>query len=153
MPRPNAQTQDDVLDKNLHPTTKNTQRPDITSDQPNVPTNSPKVTFEEPPRIIQPPNAPTEPNLPAYQPSSIPSPPLEKTPPHPQPSHVPVVSEETGHQNPVSAEVTPTVDKGPEESNEVFTQYIPQPCNEPDSQEHSIQNEKKTPCERGQSSS
>nr|XP_025652979.1 uncharacterized protein LOC112748944 [Arachis hypogaea] len=113
MPGPNAQIEDDVLDKDLQPTIKSTQQPEITSEPPNVPTQLPKVTFQEPPRTIQPPNAPTQPNLPTYQSPSIPSQPLEKIPPHPQLSHVPVASEETGHQNSVFAEsVTPTLDKG-----------------------------------------
>ncbi|RYQ94425.1 hypothetical protein Ahy_B08g089331 [Arachis hypogaea] len=98
----------------------------LPDDEPNLPTHSPKVTFEEPPRIIQTPDAPTEPNLPPHEP-------LIKTPPEPQQPCVSVGSHETGHRNPVSAEsVAPTVDKGPPESNEIFTQYIPQLCNEPE---------------------
>nr|XP_029149393.1 uncharacterized protein LOC114925447 [Arachis hypogaea] len=142
-----AQTEDDVLDKDVHPTTRNTQQPDISNDQPNIPTHSPKVTFEEAPRIIQLPNTLTEPNLPPYQP-------LENTPPHPEQPNVSAAIEETGHQIPISAEfVAPTVDKGPAESIEVFTQYIPQPCQEPESQEQSIQNEMETPGSGSQPSS
>ncbi|RYR25264.1 hypothetical protein Ahy_B02g058940 [Arachis hypogaea] len=124
-----------------------TEQPKVGSDEPNLPTHSPKITFEEPPRIIQTPDAPTEPNLPPHEP-------LDKTPPEPQQPRVPVGSQETRHRNPVSAEsVAPTIDKGPAESNEVFTQYIPQSCNEPESQEQTIQNENETPCEESQPSS
>ncbi|RYQ97214.1 hypothetical protein Ahy_B08g093235 [Arachis hypogaea] len=138
---PDTQTEDDVVDKDVHLTTTNTEQPKVGSDEPNLPTHSPKVTFEEPPRIIQTPDAPTEPNLPPHEP-------LDKTPPEPQQPRVSVGSQEIGHRNPVSVEsVAPTVDKGPAESNEIFTQYIPQPCNEPESQEQSIQNENETPCE------
>ncbi|RYR58715.1 hypothetical protein Ahy_A05g024602 [Arachis hypogaea] len=147
VPGLDAQTEDDVVDKDVHPTTRNTQQQDISNDQPNIPTHSPKVTFDEAPRIIQLPNAPTEPNLPPYQP-------LEKTPPHPEQPNVSAASEETGHQILVSAEsMAPTVDKGSAESVEVFTQYIPQPCQEPESQEQSIQNEKETPGSSSQPSS
>ncbi|RYR65486.1 hypothetical protein Ahy_A03g011415 [Arachis hypogaea] len=147
MPGPDTQTEDDAADKDVHATTTDTQSPKVGSDQPNVPTHSPKVTFEEPPRIIPTPDTPTEPNLPPHEL-------LDHTPLDPQPPRVSVGSEETGYRNPVSAEsVAPTVDNELTESNEVFTQYIPQPYNEPDSQEQSIQNENETPCEGSQPSS
>ncbi|RYR48741.1 hypothetical protein Ahy_A07g034816 [Arachis hypogaea] len=140
VPGPDAQTEDDVVDKDFHPTTRNTQQPDL-------PTHSPKVTFDEAPRIIQLPKAPTEPNLPPYQQ-------LEKSPPYPEPPNLSAASEEIGQQIPVSAEsVAPIIDKGPTESIEVFTQYIPQPFQEPESQEQSIQNEKEAPGSGSQPSS
>ncbi|RYR23974.1 hypothetical protein Ahy_B02g057462 [Arachis hypogaea] len=147
MPGPDTQTKDDAVDKDVHPTTTNIQQPKVGSEEPTLPTHSPKVTFEEPPRIIQTPDAPTEPNLSPHEP-------LDKTPPKTQQPHVSVGSEETGHPNPVSAEsVAPTVDKEPANSNEVFTQYIPQPCNEPESQEQRFQPENETHCEGSQPSS
>ncbi|XP_072064133.1 uncharacterized protein [Arachis hypogaea] len=120
-----AQTEDVAGETEVHHTPRNTQQPEFSNDQPNIPTHSPKVTFDEAPRIIQLSDPPTEPNLPPYQPP-------ENTHTHPEQPDVSAASEETGNQIPVSAEsVAPTVDKGPAESVEVFTQYIPQPCQEP----------------------
>ncbi|RYR25915.1 hypothetical protein Ahy_B02g059950 [Arachis hypogaea] len=43
VPRPDAQTEDDVVHKDFHHTPRNTQQPDLSNDQPNIPTHSPKI--------------------------------------------------------------------------------------------------------------
>ncbi|RYQ95069.1 hypothetical protein Ahy_B08g090060 [Arachis hypogaea] len=118
VPGRDAQTEDAAGEKEVHHTPRNTQQPEFNNDQPNIPTHSPKVTFDEAPRIIQLPNPPTEPNLPPYQPP-------ENTHPHPEQPNVSAASEENGNQIPVSAEsVAPTVDKGPAKSVECLPHKV-----------------------------